>query len=74
LSKPRKRKTYSVTSKNRNVLKLPKPPTQEVTDSFRLAFFVKQLTYTNKLVYDKTTVKLNIAAREPNLQKLSQQN
>ena len=71
----RKRLFFSVTSKSKNVLKLPPKPTEQSYESFRFAFFVKEFEYTEELVYpDPKTRKLNDVKAEPNIQKLDREN
>ena len=59
----KKRKSKSVTSKSRCILKLPPKAPSQVYDSFKYAFFTKKLRYTNTLV----NAELNDASLEPKL-------
>ena len=51
--KSKKRMSFSVTtSKTNNTLKLPPNAPAEVFESFRYAFFTKNMTYCSRLIYD----------------------
>jgi hypothetical protein len=64
-----------VTSKQKNILRLPAQPDERTFESFRFAFFVKGFQYTDSLVYaDKKVEEMNDSKYEPNLQKLSKEN
>lgn len=71
----KKRKSFSVTSKQKSILKLAPLASPEVYESFRYAFFTKRMQYAHSLHYtDDTPSQMNDASMEPHLQNLSKDN